>query len=225
MFSNNKPKDAIAPGFASDGHSNGNGNSNGNGSSHSESASSASAQSDSPAQAYTSPSTPLITPAPSPAPAKRPVQKGGAPSLISADLTVTGKLTSEGDIHIEGVVDGDVRCNALVIGEKASVHGEVVAEEVNVRGRVEGSVRARKVMLAASCHVEGNILHETFAVETGAFFEGNCRHSSDPTAEDAVMPKPKDYSRRPALSATPSASSTMDADHDDHPSQSETAAY
>jgi hypothetical protein len=32
--------------------------------------------------------------------------------------------------------------------------------------------------------VEGNILHEAFAVEAGAFFEGNCRHSDNPLAEE-----------------------------------------
>ena len=60
-----------------------------------------------------------------------------------------------------------------------------LAEEVTVRGRVQGSIRARKVLLCSTCHVEGNILHEAFAVETGAFFEGNCRHADNPLAEEA----------------------------------------
>jgi cytoskeletal protein CcmA (bactofilin family) len=111
--------------------------------------------------------------------------RSSAPSIISADLIVNGTLTSTGDIQIDGRVEGDVHSAGLVIGDKAFIHGEVMAEEVTVRGRVQGSIRARKVLLCSTSHVEGNILHEAFAVETGAFFEGNCRHADNPLADDA----------------------------------------
>lgn len=118
-----------------------------------------------------------------PAGAKRPLRSAAAPSIISADLIVTGTLSSSGDIQIDGRIEGDVRSAGLVIGEKAFIQGDIVAEEVTIRGRVEGSIRAHKVLLANTCHVEGNIMHEAFAVETGAFFEGNCRHSENPLAD------------------------------------------
>lgn len=121
--------------------------------------------------------------------------RSAAPSIISADLVVNGTLTSTGDIQIDGRVEGDVHSAGLVIGDKAFIHGEVLAEDVTVRGRVQGSIRAKKVLLCSSSHVEGNILHEAFAVETGAFFEGNCRHSDNPLAEDAAH----SYERKPAM--------------------------
>jgi cytoskeletal protein CcmA (bactofilin family) len=127
------------------------------------------------------------------------------PSLISADLTVTGTLASAGDMQIDGTIEGDVRCTNLVIGEGATIKGEVVAEDVVVRGKVEGSIRARKVQLCTTCHVEGNILHETFAVESGAFFEGNCRHSDNPLSDDAAAPKMAEFKRKPAPAAAPSS--------------------
>lgn len=115
-------------------------------------------------------------------PAKR-AARSSAPSIISADLVVNGTLTSTGDIQIDGRVEGDVHSGGLVIGDKAYIHGEIMAEDVTVRGRVQGSIRARKVLLCSTSHVEGNILHEAFAVETGAFFEGNCRHADNPLAD------------------------------------------
>ncbi len=107
-----------------------------------------------------------------------------APSIISADVVVTGTLTSTGDMQVDGRVEGDVHSAALVVGEKATIQGEVMADEVTVRGRIEGSIRARKVLLCSTCHVEGNILHEAFAVEAGAFFEGSCRHSDNPLGDE-----------------------------------------
>lgn len=147
---------------------------------------------------------------------KRTVRTSAAPSIISADLTVTGALTSTGDIQVDGRVEGDVQSAGLVIGDKAFIHGDVMAEEVTIRGRVQGSVRARKVLLASTCHVEGNILHEAFAVETGAFFEGNCRHADNPLAEEAPK-RTSEFRAAPAATVaavhpptpTPSAVSAM----------------
>jgi cytoskeletal protein CcmA (bactofilin family) len=127
---------------------------------------------------------------------KRPVAGRATPSVISADLVVTGTLSSTGDIQLDGRVDGDVHSAGLVIGEKATIQGEVLADEVTVRGRVEGSIRARKILLCSTCHVEGNILHEAFAVEAGAFFEGNCRHSDNPLADESSRRAPA-YERKP----------------------------
>lgn len=108
--------------------------------------------------------------------------RNGTPSIISADLIVRGALFSAGDVQIDGRVDGDIRAGGLIVGEKAVIVGDVYAEEIVVRGRVEGGISARKVSLSSTCHVEGNILHEALAVEIGAYFEGNCRHSDNPLA-------------------------------------------
>jgi len=133
-----------------------------------------------------------------PPPAAAPAAKRGrpGPSIISNDMAIQGSLSSSGDMQIDGRVEGDVRSAGLVIGEGAEVHGEIFAEDVTVRGKVIGRIRARKVLLAATSHVEGDILHEAFAVESGAFFEGNIRHSDNPlgagdTAQDAPFQAPQ----------------------------------
>ena len=120
---------------------------------------------------------------------KRVGRSGTAPSIVSTDLTVTGTLNTSGDMQIDGIVEGDVRSVGLVIGERAEIHGEIWAEDVTVRGRVIGRIHARKILLCATSHVEGDILHEAFAVEAGAFFEGNCRHSDNPLGDDLKKPQ------------------------------------
>jgi cytoskeletal protein CcmA (bactofilin family) len=120
---------------------------------------------------------------------------------------VTGSLSSTGDIQIDGRVDGDVHSSALVIGDKAFVQGEIVAEDVTVRGRVEGSIRAKKVQLCATSHVEGNIVHENFSVENGAFFEGSCRHHDNPLSDEAGAIKipAVEFGKTPAIHMVPRA--------------------
>jgi hypothetical protein len=52
-------------------------------------------------------------------------------------------------------------------------------------------------------------LHEAFAVETGAFFEGNCRHADNPLASDAGVRKaPEAAVARPVAPVTVSPAMT-----------------
>jgi cytoskeletal protein CcmA (bactofilin family) len=110
-------------------------------------------------------------------------------STISEDLTITGSVTSQGELHVNGRVQGDVHCVALVLGENAELEGNVVAEDVMVRGRLIGSVRAQKVMLQSTAHVEGNLVHKSLAVEHGTHFEGESRPSGDPLASNPEVPR------------------------------------
>jgi cytoskeletal protein CcmA (bactofilin family) len=146
-----------------------------------------------------------------------PVKRTGvrtAPSIISTDLVVHGNLVATGDIQVDGTVEGDIRSQSLTIGEKASITGEIVADDIVIRGRVIGTIRGRRVQLSSTCHVEGDILHEALAVETGAFFEGNCRHSDDPIGQATAakpalrpsagpLPTPRPAAPRPAEAGSP----------------------
>ncbi len=120
--------------------------------------------------------------------AKRPA-KASVPSIISTDLTVIGTLNATGDIQIDGKIEGDINTQSCTVGEKAVVNGEIRADECTIRGHVIGQIRSNKVHLASTAHVEGDILHHALAVETGAFFEGNCRHSDDPLNAEAARPQ------------------------------------
>ncbi|MBL4620184.1 MAG: polymer-forming cytoskeletal protein, partial [Marinicaulis sp.] len=107
----------------------------------------------------------------------------GVPSIISADVIMQGNISSAGEIQFDGTLEGDLKATSLIIGDKAIVKGEVICETVTVRGRVEGGIRAKSVSLAASAYIQGDILHSSLSVETGAHFEGNCRHSDDPLSD------------------------------------------
>ncbi|MEK9944949.1 MAG: polymer-forming cytoskeletal protein [Alphaproteobacteria bacterium] len=116
--------------------------------------------------------------------------KDAPPSLISANLQIVGNLRSQGEVQIDGTVDGDVAANALTIGERATINGEIVADDVVVKGRVNGRIRARKVQLAKSAHVVGDIWHELLAIDSGAFVEGHCKRTDKPTEMSEARIKP-----------------------------------
>ena len=103
-----------------------------------------------------------------------------SPSVIGTDLTITGSLQSQGEVTVEGEIQGDIQCASLLVGDTAKITGNVVAEDVVVRGHVQGSIRGSRVTLQSSSHVEGDVYHKSIAIEQGAFFEGKSRRSEDP---------------------------------------------
>ncbi len=102
------------------------------------------------------------------------------PSLLSPDLHVTGNMKTTGDINVEGTVEGDIRAHLLMIGESATIKGEVTADDVVINGRIVGRVRGLKVRLTSTARVEGDIIHKTIAIESGAHFEGSVQRQDDP---------------------------------------------
>lgn len=143
------------------------------------------------------------------------MKTAGVPSIISSDVVMRGNINSAGEIQFDGSLEGDIKAGSLIIGEKASVKGEVVCETVTVRGRVEGGIRAKSVSLASTAHIMGDILHSSLSVETGAHFEGNCRHSDDPLSETSA----KDFRRArpsaPAPAPSPAPRPVTTASDDD----------
>jgi cytoskeletal protein CcmA (bactofilin family) len=93
-------------------------------------------------------------------------------SLIAADTTIDGGVSGDTELHVDGVIRGDVAVARLSIGESGSIEGAIQAETVEARGRVVGSIAAKQVRLYASCHIDGDITHEQLTMEAGAFFQG-----------------------------------------------------
>lgn len=118
-----------------------------------------------------------------PAPKRTAAGTRAGPSIISADVKIVGSVSSQGELDINGQIEGDVRATALTIGETGAVRGEVIAEQVVVRGTVEGRIRGRKVQLCTGAKVRGDIFHASLAIEPNAIFEGAVKHAQDPMAE------------------------------------------
>lgn len=117
-------------------------------------------------------------------PAKEGLPKSGEPfSIIAAGLTITGKVESEGMVHIEGSVDGDVYCRHLTVGDGGQVSGNVSARTVEVLGETKGTIQAKKVIIASSAKVFGEVIHETLVIESGARLNGyyRCADRVDPS--------------------------------------------
>lgn len=101
-------------------------------------------------------------------------KKSYIPSIISDGLVITGDLVSEGELQVDGKIDGDIKCQAIIIGVTGSVKGVITAEIAKIHGALTGEISARNVLLGSSAKVMGDVTHESLAIEPGAYIEGHC---------------------------------------------------
>ena len=120
------------------------------------------------------------------------------PLVISRGVTIVGSLFYDGQIQVEGTIDGEVRCSALQITEPGVVEGLIVAESVDVRGEANGSIYAEKLILRTACAVEGEVYHHYLVLEDGCLFEGKSRRHANP-----VKLAPESSFRSPQLETVP----------------------
>lgn len=97
----------------------------------------------------------------------------GSRTVIQEDVAIKGAMLTDGEVELNGLVDGAICAKVVEIGASAKMKGEIVAETATVSGRVEGRITARMIRLATGAHIVGDLIHQRLAIEDGAEFEGS----------------------------------------------------
>ena len=113
------------------------------------------------------------------------------PSIIGTDLKIVGNLVCEGDIDIQGAVQGDIDARSVTVDKDARVDGSIQAQSLIVSGTVEGGMEASSISLTSTATVTGEIIHETLSVDPGANLEARLSRISKEKRIAAQIPKPQ----------------------------------
>ena len=93
-------------------------------------------------------------------------------SMIGPDVKIVGNIITQGEMQIDGQVEGDITCHRLLVGEGGRISGEVTAESVQVHGELAGKINATTVLIAKSARVIGDVIQDSLEIEAGALMEG-----------------------------------------------------
>ena len=98
-------------------------------------------------------------------------------TIISRGVKIERKITSNGNIRIDGEIQGDIFSeNNISIGEDAKVNGQINANVITIGGKVRGIVRAKdKLILDSNSNLKGDIYTKNLVIEEGAKFDGKCK--------------------------------------------------
>lgn len=100
------------------------------------------------------------------------IMRGSTFSVLGADTAIKGNVTASADLHLDGKVDGDVACSALVQGETGEIIGAVKAETARLAGIVRGSISARELVILKTARIHGDVHYDALTIEQGAQVDG-----------------------------------------------------
>ena len=94
--------------------------------------------------------------------------------VVGPQITVSGTLTGEEDLLVEGRIEGGVTLSGrLVVAAGGVVSADVDVESIEVHGQVEGDIVAsHSVTIEQGAVVQGNVRAPRVIINDGAAFEG-----------------------------------------------------
>ena len=108
-----------------------------------------------------------------PGPAAKPA-RNGTPGLsfIGPEVVVSGDIATDSQLHVDGRIEGNVKCAQLIQGMQGVIAGNIDADEARLAGTVEGVVVARTLFVEASARIMGDVAYETLSIDAGAQIDG-----------------------------------------------------
>lgn len=99
---------------------------------------------------------------------------GKPETVIGANTSFVGTLKSDGNIRIDGRVEGDIEIlGNLIIGETGQVIATIKAQNVHVSGAVKGEITAiEQLEISPTGKVWGDITTSALYIEPGGLFRG-----------------------------------------------------
>lgn len=102
--------------------------------------------------------------------------------FLEQGVRLEGKLESAGTFRIDCAMKGTLASeDTLILGEHASVEGQITGNFVVIAGRFDGVIQARgRVEIQPKAIVTGEIHTPCLIIQPGAVFDGRC-HMLAPT--------------------------------------------
>lgn len=130
-------------------------------------------------------------------------------SIISTDMRVTGEMSFKGKARVDGVVDGNVKGEHLILSESGQVNGDLELVTLLCHGSIEGNVKAQKVTAHSSSSIKGNLIATSLTVESGAKLNGQVSSSSPQQPQSQTQSQTQSQAqaqpKAPSVSVAPKA--------------------
>jgi len=103
-------------------------------------------------------------------------------SILGEDTSWKGEISGRGGIRIEGLFDGKINLDGIVIVDpKGRVESDLIkADTVIVGGSVRSDIEAKRVEIRSTGRVWGNVTTVRFSTEEGAYLRGKIQMEDEP---------------------------------------------
>ena len=97
-------------------------------------------------------------------------------NLIGAGTSIEGDITTNGDMRIDGFLQGTINVKGkLVVGPAGTVEGEIICQNADISGTIKGKIGVAELLsLKSTSKLSGDIITNKISIEPGAAFSGSC---------------------------------------------------
>jgi len=115
------------------------------------------------------------------------------PNMIGSGTKIFGNIETNGDIRIDGEIEGNILSKGkVVVGSDGKVQGEVNCCNAEISGILEGRILVSELLsLKSSSKLFGDIETAKLTIEPGAIFTGKCQMGGqlDKKSTDVITKK------------------------------------
>ncbi len=111
-------------------------------------------------------------------------------SIIGENMTIKGDITSNGNIRVDGRIEGSVTTKSkLILGVKGSIVGNASAKTADIEGVVDGELEISELLTFKSTSVmHGEVRVGNISIEQGAKFDAICKYNGLNKSQDKEVP-------------------------------------
>lgn len=130
--------------------------------------------------------------------------------VIGDGVVVKGAFTVPSKAVINGVIEGDLTAEEVLIGPTGRITGRVSAKIIDVRGQLHNTIVSESSLIVRSTgKIVGKIHYSEIEIEKGGEIEGTLSQGAEPAAAAPAVNAPAAPASSPATSPAvkpPSAS-------------------
>lgn len=108
---------------------------------------------------------------------------------IGAGTIIEGNIRTEGDIRIDGKVNGNVVSKGrMVSGSNSEIHGDIICTNANIEGIVRGNIQVTEVLkITKTANLDGNITTKKLIVDEGAVIQAKINMANSSNAQSSKI--------------------------------------
>lgn len=102
-------------------------------------------------------------------------------TILTNGTTVKGKISSEGDMRIDGDIKGSIDCaGKVVLGESSKLEVTLASRQMNLNGTLTGDITiAEHLTIGSTGVIEGSVQTHKLSVAQGAVINGDITMPQD----------------------------------------------
>ena len=97
-------------------------------------------------------------------------------NIFAHGTKIVGNIISDGDIRIDGEIDGDIKANGrIVLGKGCHVNGTITCPNAEILGNFTGKlIISETLAIRDTAVIKGEISVKKLSIDVNAIFDGTC---------------------------------------------------